>query len=231
MFQAIPNKGIWKATGLIALASLLLVLQTSAAAGAQTASTSATSASAAKKSKKCKKAKRKAAKSARKHHRRCRGKRRSGSGSAPAAPPFLNGLTRRRSDDASVANPVESGRWDLYSCGRNDGRQLTSTLLSDLVSGRFSRSSSCGPGNKPYYHFYAPSGDNKWTSGSAGRCELSYPVGDPGNAPPHAGPPNAYMFYEGRRAVTMFSVRLPSGWNVNAPGFRVIAQWKQNEWV
>jgi Polysaccharide lyase len=221
MFQAIRNKGVWKAAGLVALASLLLVLQTGAAASAQTASASA--------AKKCKKAKGKAAKkSARKHRRRCRGRGRSGSA---AGAPFLKGLTRRWSDDASQSNPVESGRWDLYSCGRNDGRQTTSTFLSDLVPGRFSRSSSGGPGNKPYYRFYAPSGDNQWTSGSAGRCELSYPVGDPGNAPPHVGPPGAYMFYEGRRAVTMFSVRLPSGWNVNAPGFRVIAQWKQNEWV
>ena len=221
MCKAIRNKGIWKAAGLVALASLLLVLQTSAAASGQTASASA--------AKKCKKAKGKAVKkSARKHRRRCR---KSGSGSTPGSPPFLKGLTRRWSDDASRSNPVESGRWDLYSCGRKDGQQATSTLVSDLVPGRFSPSSSGGPGNKPYYHFYAPSGDNQWTSGSAGRCELSYPVGDPGNAPPHAGPSNAYMFYEGRRAVTMFSVRLPSGWNVNAPGYRVIAQWKQNEWV
>jgi Polysaccharide lyase len=224
MFQAIGNKGVWKAAGLVVLASLLLVLQTGAAASAQTASASA--------AKKCKKAKGKAAKkSARKHRRRCRHRRKSSSGSTPANPPFLKGLTRRWSDDASQSNPVESGRWDFYSCGRKDGLQSISTFVSDLLTGRFSRSSSGGPGNKSYYHFYAPSGDNQWTSGSAGRCELSYPTGDPGNAPPHAGPPGAYFFYEGRRAVTMFSVRLPSGWNVNAPGFRVIAQWKQNEWV
>ena len=226
--QAIRNKGIWKAAGLIALASLLLVLQTSSPAGAQTASASAAKAKA--KAKKCKKAKGKGAKkSARKHRKRCRG--RSRSLSAVDKTPFLNGLTKRWSDDASQSNPVESGRWDFYSCGRKDGQQSVSTVVSDLVNGRFSLFPSSGPGSKPYYHFYAPSGDNQWTSGSAGRCELSYPVGDPGNAPPHAGPPGAYFFYEGRRAVTMFSVRLPSGWNVNAPGFRVIAQWKQNEWV
>lgn len=146
-------------------------------------------------------------------------------------PPFLQGLTKAWGDDASRSNPVESGRWDLYSCQRKDGQQSSSTSVNDLQPGRFSQFSSGGPGNKPYYHFYAPQGDNIWTPGSAGRCELSYPVGDPGNAPPHTGPPGAYFFYEGRRAVTMFSVRLPSGWDVNAPSWRVIAQWKQNEWV
>ena len=130
-----------------------------------------------------------------------------------------------------VANPVESGRWDLYSCGRKDGQQSSSTSVNDLVPGRFSQFSSGGPGNKPYYRFYAPPGDNQWTPGSAGRCELSYPVGDPGNAPAHTGPPGAYFFYEGRRAVTMLSLRLPSNWNVNASSWRVISQWKQNEWV
>jgi hypothetical protein len=224
MFQAIRNKGVWKAAGLVAFASLLLGLHTGATAGAQTASAS--------KAKKCKKAKGKgkgkgAKKAAHKKHKRCPGKGTSNSG----GPPFLQGLTRRWSDDSSVANPVESGRWDLYSCGRKDGEQSASTSVNDLVPGRFSQFSSGGPGNKPYYRFYAPPGDNQWTSGSAGRCELSYPVGDPGNAPAHTGPPGAYFFYEGRRAVTMFSVRLPSGWNVNAPGFRAIAQWKQNEWV
>ena len=103
--------------------------------------------------------------------------------------------------------------------------------MNDLQPGRFSQFSSGGPGNKPYYRFYAPQGDNVWTPESAGRCELSYPVGDPGNAPAHTGPPGAYFFYEGRRAVTMLSVRLPSSWNVNAPSWRVISQWKQNEWV
>jgi Polysaccharide lyase/Divergent InlB B-repeat domain len=149
----------------------------------------------------------------------------------PSSPPFLQGLTKRWSDDASRSNPVESGRWDLYSCQRKDGQQSSSTSVNDLQPGRFSQLSSGGPGNKPYYRFNAPQGDNVWTPGSAGRCELSYPVGDPGNAPAHTGPPGAYFFYEGRRAVTMFSVRLPSSWNVNAPSWRVISQWKQNEWV
>src|SRR3954453_795007 len=209
---------------------LLLALALSAAAcmswmGAATASgASVASTSTAKaKAKKCKKAKGKAAKkSARKKHRRCAGNGKSKSKNAsttPANAPFLKGLTRRWSDDASVANPVESDRWDLYSCQRKDGQQSSSTFANELVPGRFSRVSSGGPGNKPYYHFYAPQGDNIWTPGSAGRCELSYPVGDPGNAPPHSGPPGAYMFDEDRRAVTMFSVRLPSDLNVNAPGW------------
>ena len=149
----------------------------------------------------------------------------------PSNPPFLQGLTKRWSDDASRSNPVESGRWAAYSCQRKDGQQSSSTSVNELQPGRFSQVSSGGPGNKPYYRFSAPQGDNVWTPGSSGRCELSYPTGDPGNAPPHAGPPGAYFFYEGRRAVTMFSVRLPSGWDVNAPSWRVIAQWKQNEWV
>jgi hypothetical protein len=196
--------------------------------GASTASgASVASASAAKK--KCTKAKgKKATKKPRKKRARCRHR---AAKSTTANLPFLKGLTERWSDDASRSNPVESGRWDLYSCQRKDGQQSSSTGVSDLQSGRFSQLSSGGPGNKPYYHFTAPQGDNVWTPGSAGRCELSYPVGDPGKAPPHTGPPGAYMFYEGRRAVTMFSVRLPSGWDVNAPSWRVIAQWKQNEWV
>ena len=28
----------------------------------------------------------------------------------------------------------------------------------------------------------------------------------------------------------MFSLRLPSNWNVNATNWRVLSQWKQNEW-
>jgi Polysaccharide lyase/Divergent InlB B-repeat domain len=149
----------------------------------------------------------------------------------PSNPAFLQGLTKAWGDDASRSNPVESGRWDFYSCGRKDGQESASTSVDELKAGRFQQFSSGGPNNKPYYHLYAPPGDNIWTPGSAGRCELGYPVGDPGNAPAHLGPANSYMFYEGRRAVTMFSVRLPSGWDVNAPGWRVIAQWKQNEWV
>jgi Polysaccharide lyase len=225
MFFAARSRRLLKAAGLVALAALLLVLQTGVSASAQTASVSA--------AKKCTKAKGKAKKHARKKRRRCRSDRSAGAATPNKTSnlPFLQGLTERWSDDASVANPVESGRWDLYSCQRKDGLQSSSTIASELVSNRFSTFSSGGPGNKPYYHFYAPQGDNVWTPGSAGRCELSYPVGDPGNAPPHAGPPGAYMFYEGRRAVTMFSVRLPSGWDVNAPSWRVIAQWKQNEWV
>src|SRR5882757_6891879 len=225
--MAIP----WTPRLLLALAlsaaACMIWLGAATASGAPVASVSA--------AKKCGKAKAKTKKSARKKRARCRGRGHRGTKNTTSATtsnlPFLHGLTKAWGDDASRSNPVESGRWDLYSCQRRDGQQSSSTSASELVPGRFSQFSSGGPGNKPYYHFYAPQGDNVWTPGSAGRCELSYPVGDPGNAPAHTGPPGAYMFYEGRRAVTMFSVRLPSGWDVNAPSWRVIAQWKQNEWV
>ena len=212
---------------------LLLALALSAAAcifwmGAATASGAPVASTSAAK-KKCIKAKGKGVKKhARKKRARCQHK---ATKSTTKNPPFLKGLTERWSDGASRSNPVESGRWAAYSCQRKDGQQSSSTSVNELQPGRFSQVSSGGPGNKPYYRFSAPQGDNVWTPGSSGRCELSYPTGDPGNAPPHAGPPGAYFFYEGRRAVTMFSVRLPSGWDVNAPSWRVIAQWKQNEWV
>src|SRR5882757_8210792 len=169
---------------------LLLALALSAAAcmiwlGAATASGApVASASAAKK---CKKAKAKAKKSARKKRARCRGRGHRGTKNNTSATtsnlPFLHGLTKAWGDDASRSNPVESGRWDLYSCQRRDGQQSSSTSASELVPGRFSQFSSGGPNNKRYYHFYAPQGDNIWTPGSAGRCELGYPVVDPGNAP------------------------------------------------
>jgi hypothetical protein len=97
---------------------------------------------------------------------------------APSGPPFLNGLTRVWSDDASAWPPVEAGKWDYYACQRQDGQQAGSRLYSQIQPSRLQQIGSGGPDGSAYEHFYAPQGDNIWTPGTAGRCELSYPQGD-----------------------------------------------------
>ncbi len=96
-------------------------------------------------------------------------------------------------------------RWDGSRCQRKDGQQSSSSSaeparvrpLPAVLLGRAE--------NKPYYHFYAPAGRQHLDAGIDGRCELGYPIGDPGMLLPTAGLPVVF-FYEGRRAVTMFSV-------------------------
>lgn len=149
-------------------------------------------------------------------------------------PAFLTGLSKQFSDDCSVPDPVASIKWCLYSAQRKDGVESSTQYphnATELAPGRFQQLMSGGPNNKPYYRFYAPQGDNMWTPGTSGRSELGYPKGSPGNEPSHPGPPGAFFFYEGRHHVIMFSTRLPSPWDVNAGSWRVLHQWKQNEWV
>lgn len=150
----------------------------------------------------------------------------------PAKPPFLKDTIVQWSDPCSSGTPVEDGRWSLYPMGRKDGQQASSTKISEIKPGRFTQIPN-GPGGKPAYRFATATGDNIWTPGNAGRSELSYPVGSPGGSiPAHSGPASgAFFFFEGRRHVLMFTVELSPQWNVNAPDWRLVNQWKQNEWA
>lgn len=148
--------------------------------------------------------------------------------SAPAPPPspsFLNGLNTIWSDDCSSPTPVESKRWGLYSMQRKDGVQVASTVVTDIAAGRFVQHASGGPNNKPYYEFYAPQGDTIWSDGGRGRSELSYAGSGYGGS----SPGGTIWFHEGNRRVFRFAVRLPSPWDVNAGGWRILSQWKVNE--
>lgn len=131
---------------------------------------------------------------------------------ASTMPSFLTGLSKLWADDCSNADPFT--KWPLADMQRKDGSEQDSTSLSQIVPGRFRQFSSGGPEGKPYYRFTAPQGDNIWTPGTDGRSELSQ---------------KSLWFYEGQRRVTMVSVRLPSGWDVNKGGWNTIVQWKQNE--
>ena len=93
----------------------------------------------------------------------------------PAGPPFLNGLHQIWADDASQPDPVQANRWGEYACQRKDGQEQKSHSVAELAPGRFTEHPMGGPHGKPYYTFYAPQGDNIWTPGTAGRCELAYP--------------------------------------------------------
>lgn len=151
----------------------------------------------------------------------------------PSQPSFLSGLSKQWSDDCSQADPVAAGRWCMATMQRQDGNQVsTEGGMSAIASGRFAQHGSGGPQNKPYYSFHSPQGDNIWSQGTVGRSELAYVRGR--NVPAgqtYRGPASgAFFFYEGRRHVILVSLRLPSGWDVNRTGWRVLNQWKQNEW-
>ena len=166
-------------------------------------------------------------KAARKKRARCRHK---ATKSTTTKPPFLKGLTERCRDDASRANPVRVGPLgSLAPASARIGQQSSLDLGERspawaLLSGLLGRS-----GKQALSPLSAPQGDNVWTPGSSAAASSAIRLETPAMLLPTLGPPGAYFFYEGRRAVTMFSVRLPSGWDVNAPSWRVIAQWKQNE--
>lgn len=132
----------------------------------------------------------------------------------------VSGLHEIWSDDASNPDPVAAGRWDEIVCQRQNGVQEgTYDTVSKLAPGRFTQVASGGPDGRAYYHWYAPRGDNIWTPGTAGRCELAYPKAQGG----------IVRFYEGQRRVILLSVRLPANWNLGAQGWRVVSQIKQNE--
>jgi hypothetical protein len=131
----------------------------------------------------------------------------------PNTPSFLQGLSKLWADDCS--NPDPFTKWPLADMQRKDGSEQDSTSLSQIVPGRFQQFTSGGPGNGPYYRFTAPQGDNIWTPGTDGRSELSLR--------------GSNDFYEGQRKVTLISIRLPAGWNVNNGPWNTLVQWKQNE--
>lgn len=155
-------------------------------------------------------------------------------------PSFLSGLGRQVHDDCTNPDPVKGKRYAVYSAERLDHVEVSTQYphtAAELMPGRFIPVASGGPGGKPYYHFYAPPGDrHQWTNdGVYGRSELGYPIGDPGNVPATPGPVvdgrTAFFGHEGRRQVYLFATRLPAPWNINGANWRVICQWKQNEWV
>ena len=80
-----------------------------------------------------------------------------------------------------------------------------------------------GPLGKPYYTFYAPQGDNIWTPGTAGRCELAYP-GPNFSTTPDRTDPRRVWFSEGDHRVILFSTRVPVGWDINASNWRGVGQ-------
>lgn len=128
----------------------------------------------------------------------------------PTAPAFLDNTTRLWSDDCSQVDPTP--RWGEISMQRKDGVQSPSYKMSEIEPGRFQQFPSGGPGNKPYYRFTAPQGDNIWTPSPAGRSELSL---------------QNQWFYEGQRRITLVAIRLPAQeypftWNT-------LLQFKQNE--
>ena len=143
-----------------------------------------------------------------------------GGSSDPGTPPpstttpsFLTGLTKLWGDDCSNPDPIPA--WGEVTMQRKDGQEYSSNRMSDIVTGRFQQFASGGPENRPYYRFSAPQGDNVWTPGTDGRSEVSLRGGND--------------FYEGQRRVTLVSIRLPSGWNVNNGPWNTLIQWKQNE--
>jgi hypothetical protein len=149
-------------------------------------------------------------------------------------PPFLDGLTKLWFDDASSQTPVEQGKYSGYAMQRKDGAQVTSTCFCDIVPSRFVRHPTGGPHGMPYYTFYAPQGDNIWTPGTRGRSELSI-AETPQNTNfcqhHDTSPDNAVYFCPGHRYVTLFSIRLPTSWNLNPGSWRGLWQWKHNWWV
>ena len=141
----------------------------------------------------------------------------------PTTPPFLDGLTKLWFDDASSQTPVEQGKYSGYAMQRKDGAQVTSTCFCDIVPSRFVQHPTGGPHGMPYYTFYAPQGDNIWTPGTRGRSELSI-AETPQNTNfcqhHDTSPDNAVYFCPGHRYVTLFSIRLPTSWNLNPGSWR-----------
>lgn len=149
-------------------------------------------------------------------------------------------------DDCSHADPLAAGKWSVAPVQTVDvtgeSIQYPQTLSSPHAmetspAPRFDQTGSGGASGGGRYRFFAPSGDDIFSSGGRGRASLDYPRFNPGSSPPHIGPEdgsdNIGFFYEGRRAVTAFSTRLPSaaGFDLDPPiDWRVLTQWKRNEW-
>lgn len=168
--------------------------------------------------------------------------------------------TPQWTDDCSVADPIASPRlkWCLTDCERIDGDGISTEFdaggdMGDILADRFVQHGSGGPGGAGWYALHAAQSDTAvFASPPTGRAAIGYPKFDPGSTPTHDGPSGAGFFYEGRRHMFALSTRLPFGWDTNLvwpeddpafpavtidpgdvglPVWRVLAQWKQNEWI
>lgn len=136
---------------------------------------------------------------------------------APAPPPtpsFLDGLTKRWSDDCS--SPDLLARWTRVTAQRLDGQQASSTSLASLAPGRITQVPGAGIGGKDARQFHCEPTDTVWTPGTAGRSEANL---------------LSPMFHEGERWVTMVDMR--PDFDVDRGGgpndWRVLFQMKQDE--
>ena len=234
---ATPNEGILKAAALVAFASLLLILQTGAAASAQTASASAV--------KKCTKAKAKAKKHTSKGRGRCPGSGGSGSGSGTSTTPpttttppsdpapnpdcplaqagstigmtIPSACTVARADTAR--DPNAANTWgDEIACAN-------SSRISEQTSGGDPGPTAVGAsqGNSDYRTATVLDGDNYWGE----RCEFGKNSWSDGLASSQNQIGTFYNYQEGQRRATYFSMRLPSGFPINANSWQVVMQMKQ----
>lgn len=165
-------------------------------------------------------------------------------GSGVTLASITSGLTQFWSDNVANSDPLSIGKYHGASVQTVDNTgnaiEYPDTLssphaMSTTPAPRITYSASGGAVSGGNYLFFAPAGDNIYSDGGRGRSSLDYPRYDPGSSPAHIGPEsgsnNIGFFYEGRRVITSFSMKLHSSWNLNPPiDWRVLTQWKRNEW-